>query len=91
VKITANTGAKIAIAAQFAALLRCLGEFFRLQYVLGAQFTVARYEPFVIGSFIAAVGALISVFCALSGKHRTTIGVAIVDVLLLFVVKFVML
>lgn len=60
-RINARTAAKIAILLQFAALIRCLAEYFRLKWALGAAVTLARVQPFVVGALVAAIGAVIAV------------------------------
>jgi hypothetical protein len=54
-RVAPKTAAQIGIGVQFAALIRCLGEFYRLKYTLGPAFTIARVEPFILGSLVTAI------------------------------------
>jgi hypothetical protein len=47
--------ARIGITIQFLALVRTLGEVFRLDYVQGGRLTLAAARPYVVGGLIAAV------------------------------------
>ncbi len=60
-KWTRERWAQIGITIQFLALVRTLGEFFRLKYDQGAEFTAAVGEPFVMGALITAVSCWTSV------------------------------
>ena len=73
-------GAKVGIAIQFLALVRCLGEVFRLKYVLGPRVTLADVEPFVEGALIAAVLCAVSVGLYFFGRHRGALAVSALTV-----------
>jgi hypothetical protein len=85
-----RTTAKIAILLQFAALIRCLAEYFRLKWALGTAFTMVRYEPFVIGGFVAAVGALIAVLFYFAEKYAFTAVIAAITISSLLALRFVL-
>lgn len=90
-RISQQNAAKIAILAQFAALLRCLTEYFRLKWLLGAGLTLARVEPFVLGALVAAVGALIGVVLFFWGRHASTVALGAVTVAILLALRFALL
>lgn len=85
-----KTVALIGIGAEFAALIRCLGEFYRLKYMLGPALTSARVEPFVLGSLLTAI----FLFCAVSAyfwsRYILAGCFAVVNVLILFLLRFTM-
>ena len=90
-RVAPKTAAQIGIGAQFAALIRCLGEFYRLKYTLGQAFTVARAEPFILGSLLTAiflVGAVLSYFWH---RYMLAASFAVVNVLTLLLLRFTML
>ncbi|HEY0705024.1 MAG TPA: hypothetical protein VGD60_19830 [Candidatus Acidoferrales bacterium] len=90
-RVTPKIAARIGISAQFAALIRCLGEFYRLKYTLGAAITIARVDPFILGGLVTAIfllGAILSYFW---DKYRLAVLFALVNVLTLFVLRFLML
>jgi hypothetical protein len=89
-RIASRTTARIAILLQFAALIRCLAEYFRLKWALGSAFTLRRYEPFVIGGLVAAVGALIAVLFYFADKYALTAVTAAITIASLLALRFVL-
>jgi hypothetical protein len=89
-RFASRTTAKIAILLQFAALIRCLAEYFRLKQTLGTAFTLVRYEPFVIGALVAAVGALIAVLFYFAEKYALTAVIAAITIASLLTLRFVL-
>jgi len=83
--------AQIAVAAQFAALVRCLGEYFRLKYFDPQQFSPARVEPFLIGALVSAVTAFVGVLFYFGESYRTTVGIAALNVVVLVILRFTLL
>lgn len=47
--------AKLGITVQFLALVRTLGEYFRLRALYGLGLTIDQIELYVVGAFIAAL------------------------------------
>lgn len=86
-RLTRDRWAQIGIMVQFLALTRTLGEYFRLKYVLGAEFTVGVGEPFVVGAFIAAVSCWIAVTLLFIGRNTTAICVSIATIVILLAYK----
>lgn len=87
-RISAHTTAKVVILVQFAALIRCLAEYFRLKWVLGSALTPARIEPFIVGALIAAVGALIAVVLYFLEKYSFTAITGTITIAVLLVLRF---
>ena len=87
VRLTRERWAQVGITIQFLALVRTLGEFFRLKYVLGVDFTVAVGEPFVVGALIAAFSCWIAVTLLFFGRNTSVICVSIATIVILLVYK----
>jgi len=87
VRLTRERWAQVGITIQFLALVRTLGEFFRLKYVLGVEFTVAVGEPFVVGALIAAVSCWIAVTLLFFGRNTSVICVSVATIVILLVYK----
>src|SRR5215467_12648727 len=62
--------AQLGIVVQFSALIRCLGEYFRLKYYAAGGFSLARVEPFVLGALICAVFALVGILFYFGEKYK---------------------
>ena len=90
-RIAPKTAAWIGIGAQFAALIRCLGEFYRLKYTLGPAFTIARVEPFILGSLVTAIFLLGAVLSYFSCRYTLAACIAVVNVLTLILLRFTVL
>jgi hypothetical protein len=85
-----KTAARIGIAAQFAALIRCLGEFYRLKYTLGPALAIARIEPFVQGSLFTAIFLLGAVLAYFWNRYTLAAVFAVINVLTLLLLRFSM-
>jgi hypothetical protein len=83
--------AQIAIVIQSAALIRCLGEYFRLKYFATEWFSLVHVEPFVIGAVVTAILALAAVLFYFAEKYHLTTVVASLNVIILFVLRFTLL
>ena len=51
---------------------------------------MVRYEPFVIGGFVAAVGALIAVLFYFAEKYALTAVIAAITIASLLALRFVL-
>lgn len=83
--------AQLGILVQFAALLRCLGEYFRLKYFAAASFSIARVEPFVLGALVCAALALVGILFYFGESYKTTVAIAVLNVGILFILRFTLL
>ncbi|HYL92051.1 MAG TPA: hypothetical protein VEW69_02725 [Alphaproteobacteria bacterium] len=80
---TAKTLAQAGIAVQFLALVRTLGEYFRLKYVHGGPPSPAMAELLITGAMITSICAGLAVGLYFAGKYKATVGVATATVLVL--------
>lgn len=85
----ASWWARIAILVQFLALIRCLAEYFRLQYVLRDRFSLAVAEPFVGAALFTAVLCACAVLLYFAGRYRLVVSAAVLNVIVLLVYKLV--
>jgi hypothetical protein len=83
--------AQIGIAIQFAALLRCLGEYYRLKFFVVEKFSMGHIEPFVIGALVTAILALVGILFYFAEKFRLTAITAASNIVILFVLRFMLL
>lgn len=83
--------AKFGIYIQFAALIRCLAEYFRLKHILGATLTFSRVEPFLIGALVTSCCLLLAVSIYFFEKHLAAVVVSAANVAILLVLKFILL
>lgn len=71
----------------FLALIRIIGEFFRLEYILKENFTTEMFHPFMIGAMVCGISTLIMTVCSFYSKHRIMIGIAILTLAILIFLK----
>src|SRR5260370_30894018 len=83
--------AQLGIVIQFAALIRCLGEFFRLKYFVAEKFSIVHFQPFLIGALVTAGLALVGILLYFAEDHRLNAITAALNVLNLFVFPFTLL
>jgi hypothetical protein len=79
--------ASIWIAIQFAALIRCLGEYLRLKYFVVEKFSIIHVEPFIIGSLVTAMLPFAGILFYFTKKFRVTAITAVVNVVILFILR----
>lgn len=84
--MTKERWAKIGITIDFLIVVRTLGEFFRLRYIHGLNFTVSMAALYVGGALIAACSCWAGVTLYFFRKYALScwITVAIVPVLLVY-------
>jgi hypothetical protein len=73
---TAERAARIAITSQFLALVRTLGEVYRLRHARGAAFALADAMPYVTGGVMAACFCWLAVTLYFFGRRRMVIAAA---------------
>jgi hypothetical protein len=88
-RLTREQWAKLGIVAQLLAILRLLGEYFRLKQIHGSRLTIALVEPFVTGALLAAVLCSVAVTLFFFRRYTGTIVVAVATVVLLLLYKTV--
>ena len=87
-RLTREQWAKIGITVQFLALVRTLGEYFRLKYTHGAQLSLARVEPFVTGALLSALLCWLAVVLFFFRRYRSAFVVSAATVLVLLIYRF---
>jgi len=80
--------AQMGIVVQFAALIRCLGEYFRLKYFVVDKFSIVRIEPFIVGATVTAILAFVAILFYFAEKYRLTGIASAINVVILFVLRF---
>jgi hypothetical protein len=83
--------AQIGIVIQFAALVRCLGEYFRLKHFDVDNFSIVHIGPFIMGALVTAVLALIGILFYFGEKYRMTTITAVLNIVILFMLRFTLL
>jgi hypothetical protein len=83
--------AQLGVVVQFAALIRCLGEYFRLKYFATASFSIAMVEPFILGALVSAALALVGILFYFAESYKTTIAIAVLNVGVLLILRFTLL
>ena len=86
-RFNAERAAKIGITVQFLALVRLLGEYFRLKFLHGAALFVAEVEPFVTGAAITAVLCWLAVVLFFAQRYVGALVVSVATVMALVVYK----
>lgn len=79
---------RVGLTVQFLALIRTLGEYFRLKVSAGDAFTIDEADPLVLGAFIAAILTAIATWCHLVGRHWWTLTLTLLTVVALLMVKY---
>ena len=90
-KVSAQRGAEIAVLILFLALVRTLGEIYRLHVVRGPSFALAEALPYVSGAMIAAIGAWAAVGCYMWKRYRLAIAAVGATILVMLGYKVVIL
>ncbi|AYB34893.1 hypothetical protein D4L85_31840 [Chryseolinea soli] len=78
---------KIATLTIFLALIRCLCEPFRLQYLSTTPLTFHDVEPFSIGALVAALALFAMIILSYFGKYRLIIAICLMTIVILLIVK----
>ena len=86
---SARRFAALGVTAQFLALIRTLGEVFRIKYFAPDRYTLVAMEPFVGAAFFTAVLVAAAIMAFVLGRHRAVVGIAVVNIVALFVYKVV--
>lgn len=83
--------ARIGIAVQFLALVRCLGEVYRLRWLRGSTLTLDQVMPFIAGALVAAVLCAVAVGLSWLGRPRASVALAALTVAALVALKLLLL
>ena len=82
---------RIAIFIVFLALIRLIGECFRVQAYTGHEVGFTELRPFLIGAFLTAFSCLVMTLLSFYTKHRAIIFIAALTIAALVVIKVKML
>lgn len=86
-KLTRERWAQLAITTQFLLIIRTLGEFFRLKYVLGASFSAEAATPYIRGALFAACFCWAGVILYFFRRYTLSVWLAGATVITLLVYK----
>jgi len=86
-KLTRERWAQLAITIQFLIVIRALGEFFRLKYALGANFSTQTAMPYIRGALLAACSCWAGVTLFFFRRYSLCVWIAGVTVLALLLYK----
>lgn len=79
---------RISIAIVFLALIRIIGEFFRLDHSLQGQLTIDQLKPFMAGAMLCAVACFVMTILSYYARHTWIITIAVLTIIGLLVLKF---
>jgi hypothetical protein len=82
------TISRFSIAIVLLALIRSIGEVFRLHYTSPEIFSYQLIKPFLIAAFICSVSVFIMVLLSFYRKSSFIIAIAILTIMLMFAIKF---
>jgi len=80
---------KLSMVIIFMALVRCIGEPFRLHYYAISGLTFDDIKPFLLGAMASAIGLLAMTILSWFGKNRLIIMVCVLVIAVLLMLKFV--
>lgn len=84
---TPEPWARLGLAVQFLALIRCLGEYLRLKQVQGLAFVAADAEIFIVAALVVAVLTAASVAAYVLDRRKLTAALAALTVVVLLFMK----
>lgn len=79
--------ANISIIIIFLGLIRCISEFYRLEYTLQNKISIAIVKPFITGALVSAIGAFSMVILYFLSKYRFVLVLGIITIVLMLIVK----
>ena len=83
----ARRWAMVAMGAQFAALLRILGEYFRLRGLQGSQLPLRQVDPWIAAALLTATLIAAATGAVFFGRYRLTVAIGLATILLLLLFK----
>ena len=87
-KINQEQIAKVGMIAVFLALIRCIGEFFRLQSIHNNTITTETVKPFMAGAMVCAVSCFIMTILFFYSRFKWVTVFAVLSIAVLFFLKF---
>jgi hypothetical protein len=79
--------AQFSVGILLLVIIRALGEYFRLQYLLGDVLAIGQVTPYVAGALFAAVALAPTLICYSAALYRVSIAIATATLVVLFVYK----
>jgi hypothetical protein len=79
--------ARLATVVIFLALIRTIGEVFRLQYYATIPLTFGQIKPFIIGALVAALALFVMTVLSFWLKHKVIIAISILTIILMLIIK----
>jgi len=73
--------AQVGICILFIAILRTVGEYYRLRWVLGPELGLKAFEPFIPGLLLAVLGTMAVVALYFARRFRLVLWAAVIVVL----------
>jgi len=80
-------GAQVGIGILFIAMLRTVGEYYRLRWSLGPEAGLKAFEPFIPGLLLAVIGTMVAVALYFGQRFRLVLWAAGIVVALLILYK----
>lgn len=87
--ISSKRISRIAMAVVFLALIRIIGEFFRLDHVLPGQLTIEQLKPYKAGAMLSAVSCFVMTMLSFYERYVWITVIAVLTIFALLVLKFV--
>jgi len=86
--ISSKRISRIALAIVFLALIRIIGEFFRLDHTFPGQLTIDQLYPYMAGAMLCAVSCFIMTILSFYEKNIWIIAIAVLTIIGLIVLKY---
>ncbi|MGB3076234.1 MAG: hypothetical protein WBB36_12970 [Chitinophagales bacterium] len=78
---------RIAFVAIYLALIRTIGECFRLNYLIGTALTFEQLQPFLLGAMISAIACLAMTISSFFAMNKLIITIALITIVTLLIIK----
>ncbi len=79
--------AHLAIVIIYLALIRCIAEFFRLEFIYKENLMIAQVRPFMLGALVAAIACFIMNLLLFYNRHKIIPFIAILCIMALVIIK----
>ena len=79
---------RISIVIVFLALIRIIGEFFRLDHSLQGQLTIDQFKPYMAGAMLCAVSCFVMTILSFYARHVLITAMAVLTIIGLLVLKY---
>ena len=79
---------RIAMVIVFLALIRIIGEFFRLDYTIKEELTIGQLYPYMAGAMLCACSCFMMTILSFYAKYKWITGTAVLTVMCLIFLKY---